>query len=151
MCCTAAFNASTFLFDLINSKISQYEPHWILCWPCIQLISVLITLLHWRVYFCFIFFKEIRRLNVRIGLLIRLEMACHRATTGQTRAISSEIHCGLVFRVPGYRSRCPGFDSRRYQIFWEVVGLERGPLSLVRITEELLEWRSSGFGLEIWK
>jgi hypothetical protein len=32
-----------------------------------------------------------------------------------------------------------GFDSRRYQIFLEVVGLERGPLSLVRITEELLE------------
>jgi hypothetical protein len=28
------------------------------------------------------------------------------------------------------------------------VGLERGPLSLVRITEELLEWKSSGFGLE---
>jgi hypothetical protein len=26
-----------------------------------------------------------------------------------------------------------------YQIFWEVVGLERGPLSLVRTTEELLE------------
>jgi hypothetical protein len=41
--------------------------------------------------------------------------------------------CGLVVRVPGYRSRSPGFDSRRYQIFWEVVGLERGPLSLVRI------------------
>jgi hypothetical protein len=28
------------------------------------------------------------------------------------------------------------------------VGLERGPLSLVRITEELLEWKSSGSGLE---
>jgi hypothetical protein len=28
-----------------------------------------------------------------------------------------------------------GFDSRRYQIFREVVGLERGPLSLVRIIE----------------
>jgi hypothetical protein len=26
--------------------------------------------------------------------------------------------------------------------------LERGPLSLVRITEELLEGKSSGFGLE---
>jgi hypothetical protein len=26
------------------------------------------------------------------------------------------------------------------------VGLERGPLSLVRITEELLEWKSSGSG-----
>jgi hypothetical protein len=32
-----------------------------------------------------------------------------------------------------------GFDSRRYQIFLEVGGLERGPLSLVSTTEELLE------------
>jgi hypothetical protein len=33
-----------------------------------------------------------------------------------------------------------GFDSRYYHIFfWEVAGLERSPLSLVRITEELLE------------
>jgi hypothetical protein len=31
------------------------------------------------------------------------------------------------------------FDSRRFQIFWEEAGLERGPLSLVRTTEELLE------------
>jgi hypothetical protein len=30
--------------------------------------------------------------------------------------------------------------------FWEVVGLERGSLSLVRITEELLEWKSSSSG-----
>jgi hypothetical protein len=45
---------------------------------------------------------------------------------------------GLVARVPGYRSRDPGFDSRRYQIFWEVVGLERGL--------ERLEWKSSGSG-----
>jgi hypothetical protein len=52
--------------------------------------------------------------------------------------------CGLVVRVLGYRSRGPWFDSRRYQIFWEVVGLERGPFSLVRIIEELLEWKSSG-------
>jgi hypothetical protein len=28
------------------------------------------------------------------------------------------------------------------------VGLERGPLSPVRIIEELLEWKSSGSGLE---
>jgi hypothetical protein len=59
----------------------------------------------------------------------------------------SDRLCGLVVRVPGYRSRGPGFDSRRYQIFWEVEGLERGPLSLVRIIEELLEWKSSGSGL----
>jgi hypothetical protein len=49
-------------------------------------------------------------------------------------------------RIPGYRSREPGFDSRRYQIFWEVVGLERGPLSLMRIIEELFERKSSGSG-----
>jgi hypothetical protein len=42
-----------------------------------------------------------------------------------------------------------GFDSRRYQIFREVVGLERGPLSLLSMIEELLERNSSGFGLEI--
>jgi hypothetical protein len=35
--------------------------------------------------------------------------------------------------------RRPGFDSRHYKIFWEVVGLERGPLSLVGTTEELHE------------
>ena len=49
--------------------------------------------------------------------------------------------CGLVY---GYRYRGPGFDPRRYQIFWVVVGLERGPLSLVslvRSIEELLEWK----------
>jgi hypothetical protein len=34
------------------------------------------------------------------------------------------------------------FDSRRYQIFWEIVGLERGPLSLVRIIEELYQGNS---------
>ena len=32
-----------------------------------------------------------------------------------------------------------GFDSQRYHIFWVVVGLERGPLSLMRSIEELLE------------
>jgi hypothetical protein len=42
-----------------------------------------------------------------------------------------------------------GFDSQRYQISWEVVGLERGPLSLVSTTEELLGSESSGSNLEI--
>jgi hypothetical protein len=40
------------------------------------------------------------------------------------------------------------FDSQSYQIFWEVVGLERGPLSLVSTTEKLFERKSSGSGLE---
>ena len=60
------------------------------------------------------------------------------------RLISGFDHlCGLVVRVSGYRYRGPGFDPRRYQTFWVVVGLDRGPLSLVRSSEELLE-KSSG-------
>jgi hypothetical protein len=42
-----------------------------------------------------------------------------------------------------------GFDSRLYQISWEVVGLERSPLSLVSRTEKLSERNSNGYGLEI--
>jgi hypothetical protein len=55
---------------------------------------------------------------------------------------------GLVVIVPGCRSRGPGFVSRRYQIIWEVVGPEQGPLSLVSTIEELLVRKSSGSGLE---
>jgi hypothetical protein len=45
--------------------------------------------------------------------------------------------CGLVVRVLGYRSEGPGSipDTTRKT----VVGLERGPLSLVSTTEELLD------------
>jgi hypothetical protein len=46
--------------------------------------------------------------------------------------------CGLVVRVLDYRSRGPGFDSRALPEK-KVVGLERGPLSLVSTTEELLD------------
>jgi hypothetical protein len=56
--------------------------------------------------------------------------------------------CGLVVRVFGYRSRGPGFDSWRFQIFWEAVGLEQGPLGFVRTTEEVLGRKNSGSGLE---
>jgi hypothetical protein len=55
--------------------------------------------------------------------------------------------CSLVVNVPGYISRGPGFDFRRYQFFLDVFGLERDLLSLM-ITEELSERKSSGSGLE---
>jgi hypothetical protein len=45
--------------------------------------------------------------------------------------------CGLVVRVLDYRYRGLGFDSRALQK--NVLGLERGPLSLVSTTEELLD------------
>jgi hypothetical protein len=41
------------------------------------------------------------------------------------------------------RVRIPGATRKK-----QVVGLERGPLSLVSTTEELLGSNSSGFGLE---
>jgi hypothetical protein len=45
--------------------------------------------------------------------------------------------CGLVVRVLDYRCRGPGFDPRALQK--KVVGLERGALSLMSTTEELLD------------
>jgi hypothetical protein len=40
-------------------------------------------------------------------------------------------------------------DSQRYRIFWQAVGLERGPLSLVSSIEELIGRKISGSGPEI--
>jgi hypothetical protein len=45
--------------------------------------------------------------------------------------------CGLLVRVLDNRCRGLGFDSRALQK--KVVGLKRGPLSLVSTTEELLD------------
>jgi hypothetical protein len=64
-----------------------------------------------------------------------------------SRCILGDRLCGLVVRVPGYRFGDPGFDSRHHKK--KVAGLERGPLSLVSATEELLGSNSSGSGLEI--
>jgi hypothetical protein len=55
--------------------------------------------------------------------------------------IKREVHvCGLLVRVPSYRSRnpvsIPGLPE------FKIVGLEWGPLSLVEIYEELKPLRS---------
>jgi hypothetical protein len=54
--------------------------------------------------------------------------------------------CGLVVKVLGYRSRGPGsipgttsFSEEKKNEKKTVVGLERGPLSLVNTIEELLD------------
>jgi hypothetical protein len=65
-------------------------------------------------------------------------------TVSEMEILHCTVHCagsplwsrGQSFWLQIQRS---GFDSLRYQIFWEVVGLERCPFSLVRIIEELLE------------
>jgi hypothetical protein len=46
--------------------------------------------------------------------------------------------CGLVIRVLGYRPGGPGSIPSTIRKKKEVVDLERGPLSLVSTTEELL-------------
>jgi len=51
--------------------------------------------------------------------------------------ISEDRLCGLVVRVSGYGYRGPGFDPRRYQIIWVVVGLELSPLSLVSLLKSI--------------
>jgi hypothetical protein len=56
-----------------------------------------------------------------------------------SETVAEQRLCGLVVTVPGCRPRGPEFDFRHYQIFCVAVGLERGPLSRVRINEELLE------------
>jgi hypothetical protein len=66
------------------------------------------------------------------------------------------ILINVIFRLPLWSSgqsswlqiQRSGFNSWRYQIFREIVGLERGPLRLVSTIEELLGRKSSGSYLE---
>jgi hypothetical protein len=53
-----------------------------------------------------------------------------------------------VVIVPDYRSIAPGSIPGTTRFLLEVVGLERGPLSIMSTTEELLGSKSSGSGLE---
>jgi hypothetical protein len=64
------------------------------------------------------------------------EYVCIRRISSFQKWLRDRL-CGLVVRVLGYRSGGPGSipgTTRK-----KVVGLERGPLSLVSTTEELLE------------
>jgi hypothetical protein len=47
--------------------------------------------------------------------------------------------CGLVSDFLATNPEVPGSIPGFTRFFWEVMGLERATLSLVRITEELLE------------
>jgi hypothetical protein len=59
------------------------------------------------------------------------------------RTVRRDRLCGLMVRVPGHRYKGSAFDSRRYQIFWEVVGLERGPLSHSRPRAQVCTHRTA--------
>jgi hypothetical protein len=74
------------------------------------------------------------RRKIRVHYIWQVRQVCSRPQHSPENRL-----CGLVVRVPGCRPRGPGFDSRLYKIFCIAVGLERCPLSLVRINVELLE------------
>jgi hypothetical protein len=98
------------------------------------------------------------------GTLYRQNLALTSPTSGgrfigivRSQTQATEFVCSLTeyFRPPLWSSgqsfwlqiQRSGFDFYRDQIFW-VVGLERGPLSLVSTTEELLGRKSSCSGLD---
>jgi hypothetical protein len=87
--------------------------------------------------------------NYRNGIVSRQDCGLTRITVSY---FLSYVHSLPSLWSSGQSSwlqiRRSGFGSRRYQIFWEVVGLERGPLSLVSTIEELLERKSSDSDLE---
>jgi hypothetical protein len=68
-----------------------------------------------------------------------IQKAWHRCDILINTGIDSTVYTRRVDRLCGPVVRVPGYRTRRYQIFWEVVDLERGPLSLVSTTEALLD------------
>jgi hypothetical protein len=80
-----------------------------------------------------------RLLPVRVILNVT-QVTSSAFRIGEFYALNDRL-CGLVVRVPG---SIPSTTRKK-----KVVGLERGPLSLMNTTEELLGRKSSGSGLEI--
>jgi hypothetical protein len=54
---------------------------------------------------------------IRSGLILLFKFSFSPDYECLVYSYSVDRLCGLVVRVPGYRSRGPRFDSRRYQIF----------------------------------
>jgi hypothetical protein len=83
-------------------------------------------------------------------------MKCCRDTSLKDNAPCNDLMSLHIQRPPLWSSgqsswlqiqRC-GLDSRRYQMFWEVVGVKLGPLRPMSTIGELLERKSGCSGLE---
>jgi hypothetical protein len=79
----------------------------------------------------------------KMGFMVH-EVTLRQFSSSTSITLDRLIH---AVTVSAYKFRSPGFDSRRCQIFLEEGSVERGPL-IVRIIEELLEWKNSCSGLE---
>jgi hypothetical protein len=81
--------------------------------------------------------------------LLRTKDCCTHSFFNNVYVLSGGATVSMVYWSSSWlQIQRSGFDSRLYQIFWEVVGLERDPLSLVSTIEELLERKNRGSGLE---
>jgi hypothetical protein len=84
---------------------------------------------HFVAQFCVLCITGLPLIEKQYVLLIKLSH----------EVISPDRLCGLVVRVLGYRSGGPGSIPGTIRKQKKVVGLVRGPLSLVSTTEELLD------------
>jgi hypothetical protein len=71
--------------------------------------------------------------------IICISTPCTPVVEDYTEVFYMDRLCGLVVRVLGYRSGGPSSIPGTTRRKRKVVGLERGPLSLVSTTEELLD------------
>jgi hypothetical protein len=89
--------------------------------------------------------------------IIRMVKSRIMRLAGHVARVRKKINVFRLLRPPFWSSgqsswlqiQRSGFDFRRYQIFWDVVSLERGPLCLVSTIEDLLQRKpNGGSGLE---
>jgi hypothetical protein len=80
----------------------------------------------------------ISMINAAVVLHCHVIVTFKAVDVKNTVLLISDRLCGLVVRVLGYRSGSPGPIPGTIRKK-KVVGLERGPLSLVSTTEELLD------------
>jgi hypothetical protein len=130
---------------IISSVVSRYFSEQ-LCWQKVENIVLNLSVIPSLEMFKFgvtMFRKCSTRATIFRGAV--MERLCGETEINMTTAkFSSRI---VITRPPLWSSgqsswlqiQRSGFDSRHYQIFWEVVGLERGPLILLSTTEELLD------------
>jgi hypothetical protein len=90
----------------------------------------------WMLYWSLHYWKAGQKFSLHIQAMSRIWLVLY---------VINSVHI-----LKCEEGRDTGFDSLRFRVLWEAAGLERGPLSLVRTTEELLGRKSSGSGQENW-